>query len=43
MEILAKDLYPQAFTRLDPTADYHHIITTYTHIPDAPITLSYQP
>ncbi|RLR17483.1 ABC transporter substrate-binding protein, partial [Sodalis-like symbiont of Bactericera trigonica] len=43
MEIMAKDLYPQAFPSLDPTADYHYIITTFTCIPDAPITLSYQP
>ncbi|WP_376775541.1 ABC transporter substrate-binding protein [Candidatus Sodalis endolongispinus] len=43
MEILAKDLYPQALPSLDPLAYYHHIITTFTHIPDAPITLSYQP
>jgi len=41
MEVLAKDLYPQALQQLDPTADYHHIIKNFTQIPDAPITLSY--
>lgn len=41
MEILAKDLYPQALHQLSPEADYHHIIKNFTHIPDASITLSY--
>lgn len=43
LEILAHVLYPQATPRLDPTADYHYIVTHFTHLPDAPITLSYQP
>lgn len=41
MEILAKDLYPQKLQDLDPTADYHQIITRFTQIPDDPILLSY--
>ncbi|MDN4628343.1 MULTISPECIES: ABC transporter substrate-binding protein [Erwinia] len=41
MEILARDLYPQAFSKLDPTADFHQIITRFTKLPDAPVTLSY--
>ena len=41
MEILAKDLYPQRFTQLDPTADFHYIVTHFTQLPDAPVTLSY--
>ncbi|MXP49100.1 ABC transporter substrate-binding protein [Pantoea sp. Eser] len=40
MEILAKDLYPQTFSDLDPTADYHHIVSHFTGLPDAPIVLS---
>jgi iron complex transport system substrate-binding protein len=40
MEILAKDLYPQQFRDLDPTADYHHIVTHFTGLPDAPVILS---
>lgn len=43
MEILAKDLYPAQFSSLDPTADFHQIITTFTKLPDQPITLSYTP
>ncbi|HCX00623.1 MAG TPA: ABC transporter substrate-binding protein [Pantoea sp.] len=41
MEILAKDLYPQRFTQLDPTADFHYIVTHFTRLPDEPVTLSY--
>lgn len=40
MEILAKDLYPEVFRDLDPTADYHHIVTHFTGLPDAPVILS---
>ena len=40
MEILAKDIYPQVFGDLDPTADFHTIIKTFTQIPDKPVTLS---
>lgn len=41
MEILARDLYPQAFAQLDPTADFHQIVTRFTKLPDAPVILSY--
>lgn len=41
MEILAKDIYPAAFSDIDPTADYHTIIKDFTQLPDQPITLSY--
>jgi iron complex transport system substrate-binding protein len=41
MEILAKDIYPQQFSRLDPTADYHQLIKTFTRIPDQPVILSH--
>ena len=41
MEVLAKDLYPQALEQLNPEADYHHIIKNVTQIPGSPVTLSY--
>jgi len=41
MEVLAKDFYPQALQQLNPEADYHHIIKSFTQIPDSPVTLSY--
>jgi len=41
MEILAKDLYPQQFTSLNPSADFHYIVTHFTQLPDASVTLSY--
>lgn len=41
MEILAKDLYPAQFSDLNPTADFHQILTRFTKIPDGPVTLSY--
>lgn len=41
MEILGKDLYPQQLKDLDPTVDYHQIITRFTQLPDEPIFLSY--
>ncbi|AJA71206.1 MULTISPECIES: ABC transporter substrate-binding protein [Pantoea] len=41
MEILAKDLYPQQFAALNPVADYHQLVKTFTHLPDDAITLSY--
>jgi len=43
MEILAKDLYPTQFAGLNPTGDFHQIITRFTQLPDAPVTLSYSP
>lgn len=41
MEMLAQDLYPQAFAKLDPGADFHQIVTRFTHLPDAPVILGY--
>jgi len=41
MEILAKDIYPQQFADLNPVADYHQLVKTFTHLPDNAITLSY--
>lgn len=41
MEILAKDLYPQQFSDLNPVADFHTIIKDFTKLPDDAITLSY--
>lgn len=43
MEMLAKDFYPQLFTQLNPAADYHTIIRTFTKLPDAPINIEYHP
>lgn len=43
MEILAKDLYPVQFSQMDPTADFHQIIKTFTRLPDEAVTLSYSP
>lgn len=41
MEILAKDLYPAQFSTLNPTADFHQIISGFTKIPDEKVILSY--
>jgi iron complex transport system substrate-binding protein len=41
MEILAKDLYPQQFADLTPTADFRTIVKTFTKLPDNAIDLSY--
>ncbi|MEJ5064483.1 ABC transporter substrate-binding protein [Erwinia sp. MYb375] len=43
IEMLAKDFYPQQFSHVDPTADYHHIIRTFTKLPDEPINIEYHP
>lgn len=43
MEILAKDFYPQKFKTMDPTADYHTIIRSFTQLPDDPINIEYHP
>jgi len=43
MEMLAKDFYPQQFSQTNPTADYHHIIRTFTKLPDEPINIEYHP
>ncbi len=42
MEYLAKDIYPQAFTDLNPAASYHHIIKTFTNLPDDNFVYSWQ-
>ncbi|EXU73607.1 ABC transporter substrate-binding protein [Erwinia mallotivora] len=41
MEILAKDLYPAQFSHLNSTADFHQIISRFTHLPDDKVILSY--
>ncbi|CAO96441.1 ABC transporter substrate-binding protein [Erwinia tasmaniensis] len=43
MEMLAKDFYPGQFTQLNPTADYHTLIRTFTRLPDEPINIEYHP
>lgn len=43
IEILSKMFYPQQFTDLNPTKDYHSIIQRFTYIPDENIILSYTP
>ncbi|HBH67706.1 ABC transporter substrate-binding protein [Erwinia persicina] len=43
IEMLAKDFYPQQFSQTNPTADYHHIIRTFTQLPDEPINIEYHP
>jgi iron complex transport system substrate-binding protein len=41
MEILAKDLYGKRLESVDPTADFHEIVTRFTTLPDEPVLLSY--
>ncbi len=43
IETLSKIFYPALFKDVDPQADYHAIITDFTHIPDDNIILSYTP
>lgn len=43
IEALSKIFYPTLFSDVDPLADYHAIITNFTHIPDDNIILSYTP
>jgi len=43
IETLSKIFYPTLFKDLDPQADYHAIVTRFTHIPDDNIILSYTP
>ncbi|MTD25501.1 ABC transporter substrate-binding protein [Erwinia sorbitola] len=43
IEMLAKDFYPQQFSHVDPLADYHQIIRTFTKLPDEPINIEYHP
>lgn len=42
MEYLAKDIYPQAFSDLNPDATYHAIIKNFTHLPDNEFVFSWQ-
>lgn len=42
MEYLAKDIYPQTFATLNPDETFHHIITTFTTLPDAPFVFSWK-
>lgn len=39
MEYLAKIVYPKAFAKLDPTADWNDILRRYTDLPVEPVTL----
>lgn len=39
--MLAKDLYPTQFSNLNPTADFHQIISRFTQLPDEKVILSY--
>jgi len=41
MEMLAKDFYPDQFKDMDPTADYHTLIRSFTQLPDDPINIEY--
>ncbi|QKJ85162.1 ABC transporter substrate-binding protein [Paramixta manurensis] len=43
LEALSKTFYPQTFSQLDPTADYHQIIRRFTKLPDDSFNLFYQP
>lgn len=43
MEYLAKDIYPQAFSDLQPDATYHSIIQHFTRLPDDAFIFSWQP
>jgi len=43
IETLSKIFHPTLFKDVDPQADYHAIITRFTHIPDDKIILSYTP
>jgi len=43
MEMLAKDFYPDQFKDMDPTADYHTLIRSFTQLPNDPINIEYHP
>ena len=43
IETLSKIFYPTQFKDVDPLADYHQLITQFTHIPDDKVILSYTP
>jgi iron complex transport system substrate-binding protein len=42
MEYLAKDIYPQAFTTLNPDETYHDIVRRFTSLPDLPFVFSWK-
>lgn len=42
MEYLAKDIYPQPFSTLDPNATYHYIVRHFTTLPDLPFVFSWK-
>lgn len=43
IETLSKIFYPSLFAEVDPEADYHQLIKSFTQIPDDKIILSYTP
>jgi len=43
IEALSKIFYPTLFKDVDPQADYHELIKSFTHIPDDNIILSFTP
>ena len=42
MEYLAKDIYPQTFSALNPDDTYHYIVRHFTTLPDLPFVFSWQ-
>lgn len=41
MEYLAKDIYPDAFSSLNPDDTYHYIVRNFTSLPDSPFIFSW--
>ena len=42
MEYLAKDIYPQPFSALNPDDTYHYIVRHFTSLPDLPFVFSWK-
>ncbi|MBS0850130.1 ABC transporter substrate-binding protein [Citrobacter sp. JGM124] len=42
MEYLAKDIYPQQFSTLNPDDTFHYIVRNFTSLPDLPFVFSWQ-
>ncbi|OMP96582.1 ABC transporter substrate-binding protein [Raoultella terrigena] len=42
MEYLAKDIYPQTFSRLSPDDSYRYIVRHFTTLPDLPFVFSWK-
>lgn len=42
MEYLAKDIYPQTFSSLNPDDSWHYIVRHFTTLPDLPFVFSWQ-